>query len=443
MYVILNESGLGVTHDTSPNKVYEATLVIPSEGRYMIHNDNGTRQDVYAHNFQEIPSGTFVGTIPERHSADFVGIIDRDYKRDKTYLMKKGSPCEYIFKDDVGDTRHVFHQAVDVVADPWGIIEVPRRAKFFPQRRLRLHESVGPFKAGDDVFADRTNISGSYMVPSPYGGGGSVIVKPQICTVVEAGKIVEVTIPEGFQVKPTSNQKAPVPFQKQEAPKHVKKQKEVAKELLKYATMMDPHAMLAGGAPRNWYLGLEANDLDFFIRPHRAMSETYMRDAMRRIGITEVFNKASEEAPGVTKKNRFSRENQQKEAMASDQKIRYVLEGQYMGETVQFIILHENSTIGLDYCIRYFDTSINMISMTLDSDSDELVEHRAPRFDDSINLGVIFVQDNGSAYGNGDHLERIHSYFPEAPMVREKYRDDVRRNPERAWELAEDWEDLV
>lgn len=436
MYAILTESGLAVTHDTTRGRVYNPTKC--SGGHYRIRNDNGILQDVFERDFIKIPNGTFVGYIPAHHAATFVGIIDHDYTRDKPYVMDKLGDMTFRFYDDKGDPREVFHQSVEVIADPWGVIGVPKRVKFFPQRRLRLHESVGPFKAGDDVFADRTNINGSYMVPNQYGG--SVIVKPQICTVVEPGKISEVTIPEGFQVKNQANLKEPKPFQIQDAPKRVKKQKEVAQELMEKAYIMSPHAFLAGGALRNWHLGMVANDLDIFVRKPYQATEATCKLAMELMGVTGVFNKATETSPGVWKKQ--CKATRDEEKRASDQRIEFVLEGQYMGETVQFIFLEQNCPTGLTYCHRYFDTSINMISAQLNHEG-KLAIDASPRFEDSMKSGVIFVQENGSAYGNGDHLERIHKYFPEAPLVREKYRSTVMRNPMKAWELAEDWEDLI
>ena len=41
-------------------------------------------------------------------------------------------------------------------------------------------------------------------------------------------------------------------------------QKELAKKILKDLKVIDPRAYLAGGAPRDWEFGEEANDLDFY-----------------------------------------------------------------------------------------------------------------------------------------------------------------------------------
>ena len=45
----------------------------------------------------------------------------------------------------------------------------------------------------------------------------------------------------------------------------VEHQKVVAKGILDKLECIDPYCILAGGAPRDWYFGNEANDLDFYI----------------------------------------------------------------------------------------------------------------------------------------------------------------------------------
>jgi len=42
-------------------------------------------------------------------------------------------------------------------------------------------------------------------------------------------------------------------------------QKQVATKILHKLECADPYAILAGGAPRDWYFGKEANDLDFYV----------------------------------------------------------------------------------------------------------------------------------------------------------------------------------
>lgn len=44
----------------------------------------------------------------------------------------------------------------------------------------------------------------------------------------------------------------------------IENQKRVAKEILEKLSIIDPYAILAGGAPRDWYFDEEAKDLDFY-----------------------------------------------------------------------------------------------------------------------------------------------------------------------------------
>ena len=46
--------------------------------------------------------------------------------------------------------------------------------------------------------------------------------------------------------------------------KNIEFQKQLANKVIKDLKVIDPRAYLAGGAPRDWELGLEANDLDFY-----------------------------------------------------------------------------------------------------------------------------------------------------------------------------------
>lgn len=57
----------------------------------------------------------------------------------------------------------------------------------------------------------------------------------------------------------------------------IKHQQEVAKEVLHKLEILDPYCILAGGAPRNWFLGKEANDLDFYVHLNETLYATELR----------------------------------------------------------------------------------------------------------------------------------------------------------------------
>lgn len=61
-------------------------------------------------------------------------------------------------------------------------------------------------------------------------------------------------------------------------------QQEIAREVLHKLEIIDPNCILAGGAPRNWYLEKKANDLDFYIHTIlETEAQTQLR--FRRLGI--------------------------------------------------------------------------------------------------------------------------------------------------------------
>ncbi|MNQ25269.1 hypothetical protein D3C85_384840 [compost metagenome] len=45
---------------------------------------------------------------------------------------------------------------------------------------------------------------------------------------------------------------------------NIEQQKQLADKVYDMLTLIDPNCVLAGGAPRDWYLGTAANDLDFY-----------------------------------------------------------------------------------------------------------------------------------------------------------------------------------
>ena len=68
-------------------------------------------------------------------------------------------------------------------------------------------------------------------------------------------------------------------------------QKDIADELLRCLEVVCPHIILAGGAPRDWSFGKEANDLDFYISLPDGLSQGQhksMIEAVLPAGVTEI-----------------------------------------------------------------------------------------------------------------------------------------------------------
>lgn len=78
----------------------------------------------------------------------------------------------------------------------------------------------------------------------------------------------------------------------------IKEQKQIANLILSRLELIDPHCILAGGAPRDWYMGNEANDLDFYIylNPHNTVgiNTKQVESILTPIGILDLENKSYE-----------------------------------------------------------------------------------------------------------------------------------------------------
>ena len=64
----------------------------------------------------------------------------------------------------------------------------------------------------------------------------------------------------------------------------IDEQQAIADEVLKRLAVFDPYAIVAGGAPRDWYLGMKANDIDVFINFNSIYTQTTLRGILRSLG---------------------------------------------------------------------------------------------------------------------------------------------------------------
>ena len=65
-------------------------------------------------------------------------------------------------------------------------------------------------------------------------------------------------------------------------------QKAVADECLSMIELIDPTAIVAGGAPRDWYFGKEASDIDIFFYSRPDISKTAISLHLERIGFKDL-----------------------------------------------------------------------------------------------------------------------------------------------------------
>lgn len=170
----------------------------------------------------------------------------------------------------------------------------------------------------------------------------------------------------------------------------IERQKEVAKEVLTKLQACDPHCILAGGAPRNWFFNKEANDLDFYIYlKHETIWANKLR--FKSIGL-ELTQMEFEELKDSSYK--FM------------QHLFRVYEGEYKGESIQVMVMHEPtftsvvSDFGVSICEFWWNgCEVKATKQALTS----------------ILTKKLFYKNDYSA--KETHVEKMVKYFPEYTLT--------------------------
>ncbi len=80
---------------------------------------------------------------------------------------------------------------------------------------------------------------------------------------------------------------------------HIAEQKLVADKALDMLFPVSPYAIVAGGAPVDWYLGNKARDIDIFINLDNRLSNRDVVMILKRIGFDNVNTIGNEEAENI------------------------------------------------------------------------------------------------------------------------------------------------
>lgn len=165
-------------------------------------------------------------------------------------------------------------------------------------------------------------------------------------------------------------------------------QRSVAKDLLSQISLVDPSAILAGGAVRDWYLGKPANDLDIYVRcpNHETYSEKV--SMLKNIGLIYV--------------NKLSKNSEVN--YASLPGLLHVFEGHYCNMKVNIMFMSANTYS--ERIIENFDCSICECFMNKDGEY-----FYSNNFFKTIESKVIFVNERYT--GNEQHLIKMAERFPE------------------------------
>lgn len=161
-------------------------------------------------------------------------------------------------------------------------------------------------------------------------------------------------------------------------------QKDLAQILLDKLELIDPYAILAGGAPRDWYLGNPASDLDFYIHTPSLSCEAEER-RLERLGFE------------VHRMKRKGTHYEYKDMPG----IRRIYEGTLRGQVYQIIIMEE--PVGSSV-VKRFGTSVCMASWK----GEDIIT--TPEFVLSHKLGVIFKQN--TCHADTKHMKKMVQKFP-------------------------------
>jgi hypothetical protein len=117
-------------------------------------------------------------------------------------------------------------------------------------------------------------------------------------------------------------------------------QQSVADSLLARLEAIDPHCIIAGGAPRDWYLGLQAKDLDVYLYVPQNSLLRHFKTQLAAIGITNI-----EQSTLSVDDDRY----------ISNPLVRWVFNYEESGEKVQLIVMKESTYTSV---VQHFPLSI-------------------------------------------------------------------------------------
>ena len=128
----------------------------------------------------------------------------------------------------------------------------------------------------------------------------------------------------------------------------IARQKEIADIILEKLEIIDPSCILAGGAPRDWYMGVPANDLDFYLHLNRHntldSNTKSLEGVLGFLGISDLKNISAKE---MTDSNGD---------YAKMSHLRTVYETTYRSVKVQFMVMYEPTS---DSVVDHFGCSLS------------------------------------------------------------------------------------
>lgn len=163
-------------------------------------------------------------------------------------------------------------------------------------------------------------------------------------------------------------------------------QKREATELLSKLRLVDPFAMIAGGAPRDWYFNTPAKDLDVYMRLPNHNTIGLVNSLAAMVGITDFFpiDKIKEST------------------YAELPNLKWVFEGRYNGVQVNLMVMEKGVR---EEIVKDFDVAICRAWF----DGEKCHYHE--EFEFCMKTRVCLVHENYT--GKEAHLRKMAKRFPQ------------------------------
>ena len=163
-------------------------------------------------------------------------------------------------------------------------------------------------------------------------------------------------------------------------------QLEIAEKLLQKLKVVDPFAMIAGGAPRDWRFNTPAKDLDVYLRMPNHNTIGLVQELALRIGIINfrILGKTTETS------------------YAELPHLKWVFEGEYDGMKVNLMVMEKGVQ---EEIVKDFDVAICKAWF------DGSQCHYHEEFEFCIKTGVCVVHERYT--GREAHVQRMAKRFPQ------------------------------
>lgn len=176
---------------------------------------------------------------------------------------------------------------------------------------------------------------------------------------------------------------------------NILKQWEIAKKVLSDVHVIDPNAIIAGGAPRDWLEGKECNDIDIYFTSSHESGVKFAK-AMGKLGYE------------CTQLGRDAAKTE--EPYGDLPGLRFVLTTVVNGQEVQFISMEKEDRFET---VRNFDSSICMAYIE-DATSPSPVIETEKLYDLALAAGVVVYKQG---LRNTKHLDRMRSRYPDKIFI--------------------------